>query len=110
MTAKNWTEVAVEYDISEDEMTLGIDLTDREIALYRVNGEVFATDGICTHGDARLCDGFIDGYEIQCPLHQGKFDVRTGRATCAPATEDIKSYPVKIENSRVFVCLDDTEA
>jgi naphthalene 1,2-dioxygenase ferredoxin component len=109
MNSNVWTEVAVEYDISTDEMTLGVDLPDREIALYRVNGEVFATDGICTHGNARLCDGFLDGYDIECPLHQGKFDVRTGRASCAPATEDIKSYPVKIENSHVFVRLDQGE-
>jgi naphthalene 1,2-dioxygenase ferredoxin component len=109
MTTENWTEVAVEYDISNDETTLGVELPDREIALYRVNGEVFATDGICTHGNARLCDGFLDGYDIECPLHQGKFDVRTGRASCAPATEDIRSYPVKIENSRVFVRLESVE-
>lgn len=106
MSTENWTEVAVEYDISEDQMTLGVELPDREIALYRVDGKVYATDGICSHGNARLCDGFIDGHEIECPLHQGKFDVRDGRATCSPATEDIKSYPVKIEGSRVFVCLD----
>jgi naphthalene 1,2-dioxygenase ferredoxin component len=69
--------VGVEYDVANDEMTQGVDLPDREIALYRANGEVFATDGICTHGNARLCDGFLDGYEIECLLHQGKFDVRT---------------------------------
>ncbi|TAG45115.1 MAG: non-heme iron oxygenase ferredoxin subunit [Betaproteobacteria bacterium] len=106
MTTQHWTEVAVEFDISDDGTTLGVELPDREIALYRIGGEVFATDGVCTHGNARLCDGFLDGYEIACPLHQGKFDVRTGRASCAPATEDIKSYPVKIQNSRVFVRLD----
>jgi naphthalene 1,2-dioxygenase ferredoxin component len=105
MSNEIWTEVAVEYDISEDQMTLGVDLPDREIALYRVSGEVFATDAVCSHGNARLCDGFLDGHEIECPLHQGKFDVRDGRATCAPASENIKTYPVKIENSRVFVKL-----
>ncbi len=108
MSTENWTEVAVEFDISEDEMTLGVDLPDREIALFRVNGEVFATDGVCTHGNARLCDGFLDGYEIECPLHQGKFDVRTGHATCAPASENIRVYPVKIEASQVFVNLDNS--
>ena len=52
-----------------------------------------------------LCDGFLEGHEIECPLHQGKFDIRNGKAMCAPLTEDIKSYPVKIEGSRVFVAL-----
>ena len=68
--------------------------------------EVFATDNICTHGHARLCDGFLDGHEIECPLHQGKFDVRDGRPTCEPAVEPVRSYPVKIEGQRVFVLID----
>ena len=65
--------------------------------------QVYASDGICTHGHARLCDGFLDGFEIECPLHQGKFDIRNGHAMCAPVTEDIRVYPVKIEGGRVFI-------
>jgi naphthalene 1,2-dioxygenase system ferredoxin subunit len=78
----------------------------REIALYTVNGEVFATDNICTHGHARLCDGFLEGTEIECPLHQGRFDVRTGKAMCSPLTTDIRSFPVRIVEDRVHVRLD----
>ena len=78
----------------------------REVALYGVDGEVYATDNICTHGQARLCEGFLEGHEIECPLHQGKFDVRTGAPTCAPVTEAIRSYPVKIEGGRVWLALD----
>ena len=77
----------------------------RELALYSAGGEIFATDNLCTHGHARLCDGFLDGHEIECPLHQGKFDVRTGQPTCAPVTEAIRSYPVKIEGGRVFLAI-----
>lgn len=77
----------------------------RDIALYSVDGEIYATDNICTHGHARLCDGFLDGHEIECPLHQGKFDVRNGAALCAPLTENIRSYPVRIEGGKVFVDL-----
>ncbi|MGF6504993.1 naphthalene 1,2-dioxygenase system ferredoxin subunit [Paraburkholderia sp. 32] len=76
---------------------------DCEIALYRVGKQVYATDIICTHGHARLCDGFLDGHEIECPLHQGKFDVRTGKAICEPLTTDIRAYPVRVENGDVFV-------
>lgn len=75
----------------------------REIALYRIDDEVYATDNLCTHGNARLCDGFLDGYEIECPLHQGKFDVRDGRAMCEPLTKDVATYPVIIENGDVLV-------
>lgn len=82
---------------------MGIDINSKSIALYQVDGEIFATDNICSHGNARLCDGFLEGHEIECPLHQGKFDIRNGKAMCAPLTEDIRTYPVKIEGDRVFI-------
>jgi naphthalene 1,2-dioxygenase system ferredoxin subunit len=82
---------------------VGVEINAKSIALYQVDGEIFATDNICTHGNARLCDGFLEGHEIECPLHQGKFDIRNGKAMCAPLTEDIRTYPVKIEGDRVFI-------
>jgi naphthalene 1,2-dioxygenase system ferredoxin subunit len=84
---------------------IGVDVGGKSIALYQIDGEVYATDNICTHGNARLCDGFLEGHEIECPLHQGKFDIRTGKALCAPLIDDIKTYPVRIEGNRVFVAL-----
>ena len=77
----------------------------RDIALFRIGDAVYATDNLCTHGHARLCDGFIEGHEIECPLHQGRFDLRSGQPTCAPATEPIKTYPVRIEGGRVFLSI-----
>nr|Q45694.1 RecName: Full=2,4-dinitrotoluene dioxygenase system, ferredoxin component [Burkholderia sp. RASC]AAB09765.1 ferredoxin [Burkholderia sp. RASC] len=74
--------------------------------LYEVAGEIYATDNTCTHGAARMSDGFLEGREIECPLHQGRFDVCTGKALCTPLTQDIKTYPVKIENMRVMLKLD----
>ena len=76
-----------------------------EVALFRIGDAVYATDNLCTHGHARLCEGFIDGHDIECPLHQGRFDVRTGTATGAPATEALKTWPVRIEGGRVFISL-----
>ncbi len=97
-----WIDIASKDDVPEDDV-MGIDINAKSIALYQVDGEIFATDNICTHGNARLCDGFLEGHEIECPLHQGKFDIRSGKAMCAPLTEDIQIYPVKIEDGRVFV-------
>lgn len=97
-----WIDVAGKDDVPEDDI-VGIDINEKSIALYQVEGEIYATDNICTHGNARLCDGFLEGHEIECPLHQGKFDIRNGKAMCAPLTEDIRIYPVKIENGRVLV-------
>lgn len=101
----NWTDVAAEADLFEG-AGIPVAPAGRDIALYLQDGQVFATDNLCTHGNARLCDGFLEGHEIECPLHQGKFDIRNGKAMCAPLTEDVRTYPVKIEGSRVFVGMD----
>jgi naphthalene 1,2-dioxygenase system ferredoxin subunit len=82
---------------------MAVNVQGKEIALYEVQGELYATDNLCTHGAARLSDGFLEGREIECPFHQGRFDVCTGKALCAPLTENIRVYPVRIENKRVFV-------
>ncbi len=102
--SEQWIDVTATEDVPEDDV-IGVDIAGKSIALYRVEGEVFATDNLCTHGNARLCDGFLEGHEIECPLHQGKFDIRNGKAMCAPLTDDVKTYPIKIEGDRVFVAI-----
>ena len=105
MSDSNWIDALSRSDLPADDV-IGLAVAGRDIAFYTVGDDVFATDNTCTHGQARLCDGFLDGHEIECPLHQGKFDVRDGRPTCDPVTQALRSYPVKIEGSRVFINLD----
>ena len=105
MDTTQWTDAAAMDDVPADDV-IGILVAGRDIALYNAGGEIFATDNTCTHGQARLCEGFLEGHEIECPVHQGKFDVRTGQPSCAPVTEAIRSYPVRIEGGRVFLALD----
>ena len=100
-----WIDAAAQSDVPQDDV-VGVAVGGHQIALYSVHGDVYATDNICTHGHARLCEGFLEGHEIECPLHQGKFDVRTGQPTCAPATEALRSYPVKVEGGRVWLVVD----
>lgn len=99
---QQWIDSCSIDEIPEDDV-IGVQVQGREIAFYRVGDDVFATDNICTHGHARLCDGFLEGHEIECPLHQGRFDIRNGKAMCEPLTEDIRSYPIRIEEGRVYV-------
>ncbi|SAL42733.1 Rieske (2Fe-2S) domain-containing protein [Caballeronia turbans] len=103
---KTWAKVIELAAVPADDVTAVIS-KGREIALYSVDGLVYATDNICTHGHARLCDGFLDGHEIECPLHQGRFDVRNGKAMCAPLSVDIRTYPVRIEEGQVYIELED---
>ena len=101
----NWIDAAAQADVPPDDV-IAVSAGGREVALYGVGGDVFATDNICTHGQARLCEGFLEGHEIECPLHQGKFDVRNGTPLCEPVTEPIRSYPVKRDGQRVFLLID----
>ena len=97
-----WVDALSADDLPVDDV-IGLQLAGRDIALYTVGDAVYATDNTCTHGHARLCDGFLEGHEIECPLHQGKFDVRDGRPRCAPVTEALRCYPVRIEGRRVLL-------
>ncbi|WP_454830437.1 non-heme iron oxygenase ferredoxin subunit [Paraburkholderia xenovorans] len=74
-----------------------------DIAVYRVGDEVFATSNICTHGKAFLSDGYFENFEIECPLHQGRFDIRSGAALCKPLTEDLATYRVEIVDGQVYL-------
>jgi nitrite reductase/ring-hydroxylating ferredoxin subunit len=89
-------------DLTSDEV-FAATIDAHQIALYLVNGEVFATHNVCTHQFALLSDGFLEDGCIECPLHQGKFDVRTGAALCAPATAPLKTYKVHVEDGAVMV-------
>jgi naphthalene 1,2-dioxygenase system ferredoxin subunit len=101
----NWTDVAAVADLFEG---AGICVTPHghDIALFSVDGEVLAIDNLCSHGNAKLCDGFVDGDHVECPFHQALFSLRDGSVACGPATEPVKSWPVKVEDGRVYLQLD----
>jgi naphthalene 1,2-dioxygenase system ferredoxin subunit len=99
-----WIDVAALTAVPEM-CAISVVANDKEIVLFEVDGAIFATDNLCTHGAARLSDGFLEGSEIECPLHQGRFDVCTGKAMCAPLTQDIRTYPVQIKDQRIWIKL-----
>ena len=99
-----WVRVATADEIVEG-TPLGLEVNGRSIALYRVKEEIFATDNICTHEFAVLSDGWQEGHVIECPLHAGQFDVRTGKGLCPPIETDLATFPVKIEAGEVLVDL-----
>ena len=73
------------------------------LALVRANGDVYCVQDVCSHEQAFLSEGFCEGFEIECPLHGSIFDVRTGDVKSLPATEPVKTYPVKVEDGAVHV-------
>ena len=101
-----WHVAASLGDLREGEPH-GIEIAGRPVALYRVGGELYATGNVCTHAEAMLSDGVLDGCEIECPLHLGRFDIRTGEALTSPVEIDIPVYPVRVSGDSVEVCLPD---
>lgn len=101
---ETWIRVADADDVHEGE-PLGVVVAGWEVALFRVDDQVYATSNICTHGQARLSDGYQEGNLIECPLHQGQFDVRTGACTMLPVTEDLRTYPVRTRNGVLEIIL-----
>ncbi len=74
---------------------------DREIALYHLpGGEFRATDNVCTHEYAQLSDGWLENGCIECPLHAAQFDVKTGKALCAPAETRPEVFEIKARGRR----------
>ncbi len=106
MSEVTFHKVATTSDLDEDE-AMQVVVEGKELALINLGGELFALDDICTHAYASMSDGYIEGNCIECPLHGAQFDVRTGKAETPPATEDLVSYQVKVEDGDVFIGLPD---
>jgi 3-phenylpropionate/trans-cinnamate dioxygenase ferredoxin subunit len=103
-TDMNWIKIATVDQIDEDE-SLAVELDGKQLAVHHTEGEFFVTDNICSHQYALLSDGFLEDGCIECPLHQAKFDLRTGQALCAPATEPVKVYETRIEGDDLLINL-----
>lgn len=103
-TTANWTAVGTPDDISPDTNTLRVMVGDEPICLYRLDdGSIHATHDRCTHGNASLAEGYVEDGVIECPLHQGCFDIRTGEAVAAPCKVAVRVYPVTVEDNTVYV-------
>jgi|TARA_B110000305_G_scaffold141315_2_gene157423 nitrite reductase/ring-hydroxylating ferredoxin subunit len=93
---KSWKNLINVSDLEVGDVT-PVTFGTREVAVFDAEDGIFVSLSRCTHGAANLCDGYFDGTYIECPLHQGLFDVRTGEAKAAPAR-----VPLKMINCRVI--------
>jgi nitrite reductase/ring-hydroxylating ferredoxin subunit len=101
-----WKPVAVVKDISPDTHTLRVMLDGEAVCLYDLDGEICATQDRCPHGNASLAEGYLEDGTIECPLHQGVFDIRSGKPQCPPVTTDLKRYGVKVEGDTILLRAD----
>jgi nitrite reductase/ring-hydroxylating ferredoxin subunit len=97
-----WHVVAKIDQIREGEVR-GLAIGSENIALYRIDGQIYATANICTHAMALLSDGYLDGDCIECPIHAALFHVPTGEPRSPPATVPLKTYRTRTEADDVLV-------
>ena len=102
-TVATWVDACAESDIDEDDV-MRFDHSGRTFAIYHTEGgKFFVTDGLCTHEQVHLADGLVMDNIIECPKHNGRFDLRTGEAKGAPVCIDLKTWPIKVENGRLLI-------
>lgn len=103
--AGNWVRVASVADVAKGSAK-PVKVQGLDLAIYHLeDGGIHCTDNICTHAFALLTDGWLEGCLIECPLHAGQFDVRTGKGQGAPIEDDLKTFPVKIDGDAILVQL-----
>ena len=100
--SQEWVAVAKTADIEPGKM-MPVTAGDKQLALYNIGGAFYASDNECTHAYAMLTDGTIDGDVIECPLHGGAFEIKTGKGLGAPVFCDLKCYPTRVSGDAVEV-------
>lgn len=104
-----WHQAVRADAVGEDEI-VGLKIEGRDVAVCRTAGGYHAFDNVCTHQFALLSDGYVEDGCVECPLHQGRFDVASGRAMGVPVTAPIRVYAVKVEDGHVYVDLEGAPA
>jgi 3-phenylpropionate/trans-cinnamate dioxygenase ferredoxin subunit len=98
-----WIDVDAVENLPEGSVGL-TEVEGAEVAVFNLGGKYYAIEDVCTHDGGTLADGEVEGFEVECPRHGARFDLRTGQVTAPPAYEDIRVYRVRIHNGRVQVC------
>jgi anthranilate 1,2-dioxygenase ferredoxin subunit len=100
-----WHEIGTVDEFDEEEPR-GVVAGGVGIAVFRVGDEFFALRDVCSHEIAPLSEGFIEDGCVECPLHQGLLDLRTGEPRKEPITEPVQTYPARVVNGQVEVCVE----
>lgn len=97
----NWIRVCDQSELLPGEFRVVYD-GDIPIAVFNIDGDLYALEDVCTHDGGELTGGTIEGYSIECPRHGARFDIRTGAVLAPPAYEPTAKFPVKVEDRVVF--------
>jgi ferredoxin-NADP reductase/nitrite reductase/ring-hydroxylating ferredoxin subunit len=98
----DFVKVAKTKDIQKSQMK-EVQIDRQDICIANVEGKYYAIGNVCTHEGGPLADGRLEGYEVECPWHQSKFDVRTGEVTSPPASESEPTYEIKVVGNSILI-------
>ena len=98
----HFIKVATTDELADQQAKL-VELEGQKIALFRVDGSLYALSDTCTHRGGPLSEGELEGAEVTCPWHGAKFDIRTGAVVGPPAPQAVKSYPVRVTGADVEI-------
>ncbi len=87
----------------EDGQRIIVEVDGAIVAIFKVDGEFYCIEDVCTHDGGPVAEGALDGFEIECPRHGALFDIRDGRALTMPAVVPVPTYQVKVEGDEIFV-------
>jgi 3-phenylpropionate/trans-cinnamate dioxygenase ferredoxin component len=99
-----WVRVCQVGEIGTEDV-LAFEHAGKHYAVYHTPSGFYATDGLCTHEEEALADGLVIGEIIECPRHQGRFHIPSGKAKGAPVCIDLQTHPTKLENGEVYIGL-----
>lgn len=97
-----WIDVCGQNALADGE-NIVVDVDGADVAVFRIDGDYYAIEDVCTHDGAEIASGEVEGDEIICPRHGARFCIKTGEVTAPPAYEAIACFPVRIEDGRVQV-------
>lgn len=100
---KMWIYAADAAEVADGEAVQVLRDDKPPLALFNVNGDFYCIDDTCTHDQASLSDGYIEGDMVECALHFAKFAIRTGAVLSAPAIVPVNTYGVKVVDGKVYV-------
>ena len=101
-TKVEYLDIATEDQLAEGER-LFVEIGGKSIVVFKLAGKYFAIGDVCSHDNGPVGDGEIEGNEIICPRHGGRFDITTGKATSLPALVDIPAYPVRVVEGMIQI-------
>jgi len=99
---EDFLKVAESNEIAPSSMKV-VDIAGEKVCIINIEGNYYAIGNVCTHMGGPLNEGTLEGFEVECPWHGSKFDVRTGQPTKLPATQAVSSYEVKVQNNETLV-------